>query len=159
MTEKEVLDLKLSEHLLKLMLNEDIPFEKKKGKMDYLIRMGADVNAKDDQDRTLLMLASKNGYKEMVEILLEKGANIEAKDRGGETALMKASENGKKEIVEMLLKKGANPEEKDKDGWTALMLAIWYNHKEVAEVLNKEMGKRKKSKENLNKIFAVMERM
>ena len=45
MTEDEKLSLSLSEKLLKLMLNEKIPFEKKKDKMDYLVRIGADVNA------------------------------------------------------------------------------------------------------------------
>ena len=33
MTENEVLDLKLSANLLRLMLDEKIPFEKKKGKI------------------------------------------------------------------------------------------------------------------------------
>ena len=46
MTESEVVDLKLSANLLRLMMDEKIPFEKKKSKADYLIRIGADVNAK-----------------------------------------------------------------------------------------------------------------
>ena len=46
MTEDEVVNLKLCAHLLRLMMEKKIPFERKKGKMDYLVRIGADVNQK-----------------------------------------------------------------------------------------------------------------
>ena len=72
MTEDEKLSLSLSEKLLKLMLNEKIPFEKKIGNMDYLIRLGADVNKKI-YGKSMALWASETGDDKIVEYIKEKG--------------------------------------------------------------------------------------
>ena len=59
--------------------------------MKALLDKGADVNAKDDKERTPLMSAAYRGYLEVVKLLLEKGADVKAKDKGGLTALMFAA--------------------------------------------------------------------
>ena len=80
-----------------------------------LIAEGADINAKDQDDyehgATALILASANGYREIVQLLLDKGANVNAKMSGiddGVTALMEASKGKDVKIVQALLDKGAN---------------------------------------------------
>jgi serine/threonine-protein phosphatase 6 regulatory ankyrin repeat subunit B len=65
------------------------------------------VNAKRNDGRTALMIASERGHKEVVKLLLEKGADVNAKNKEGMTALKYASENGHKEIVELLKSYGA----------------------------------------------------
>ena len=102
---------------------------------------GIDVNAKNSEGYTALILASSNGHKEIVEMLLEKGADVNAKDKYNATALIKASSNGHKEIVEMLLEKGADVNAKTHNGSTALIKASENKHTEiVAMLLDKKYG-------------------
>ena len=72
MTEDEKLRLNLSEKLLKLMLNEKIPFEKKIGNMDYLIRLGADVN-KQVYGKSIALWAKELGDDDVVKYVKENG--------------------------------------------------------------------------------------
>ena len=79
-----------------------------------------------------LLIASSDGYIEIVRLLLEKGTDVNAKDALGNTALMRAREGtvsdkdvgkGHIEVVKLLLDKGANVNAKNADGLTALMKA------------------------------------
>src|SRR5208283_3001198 len=90
-------------HLLFLYIRGPRFEEKEKNLiLQALLDEGADVNAKDSSGGTVLMLASRNGYKEVVQVLLAKGANVNAKDIGGETASSHASMKGHKGIVKLL---------------------------------------------------------
>ena len=51
-----------------------------------LLEAGADLEAKDRDGRTALILAAGNGHAETVRALLEKGANPSARDKAGRTA-------------------------------------------------------------------------
>ncbi len=103
--------------------------------IEVLIQQGADVNIKSGKGNTALVIASKNGYKDVVEVLLEGGADVHQKDNDGYTALIWAAEKGHKGIVEMLLQNGADVNHKADDGWAALTDASYYVHKEVVEML------------------------
>ena len=106
-----------------------------------LLKEGADVNAKNSDGYTALILASSNGRTEIVAMLLDAGANVNAKDEYNATALIKASSNGHKEIVEMLLEKGADVDAKTHNGSTALIKASENKHTEiVAMLLDKKYG-------------------
>src|SRR5208337_803068 len=103
------------------------------------IANGADVNAKDEDGRTALIIASglvsRNGCKEVIQALLATGADVNAKTNDGLTALMAASVKGHKEIVQALLDKGADVNAKRNDGVTALMLSSVEGHKEIVQAL------------------------
>lgn len=60
------------------------------------------VNASDDDGRTGLMLASKNGRADTVTLLLEKGADASAKSKDGEEALSLALAQGHRDIAATL---------------------------------------------------------
>ena len=95
-----------------------------------------DVNQKDADGRTPLLLAANNESfvpDEVMESLLSKGARIDAVDGQGNTALILSAKQGNMAGVEYLLKKGAAVDQKNASGETALMLA-----KRIHE--NKQIG-------------------
>ena len=67
---------------------------------------GADVNAKDQNGRTLLQLAALKGHKEVVELLIAKNANVNAKNKDGETPLHSAIQNDHTQTADLLRKHG-----------------------------------------------------
>ena len=98
-----------------------------------LLKEGADVNAKNSDGYTALILASSNGRTEIVAMLLDAGANVNARTNTnywGSTALIRASESKHTEIVAMLLEKEADVNATDDDGDTALMRVINCNEED-----------------------------
>ncbi|WP_253302358.1 ankyrin repeat domain-containing protein [Wolbachia endosymbiont of Psylliodes chrysocephala] len=74
-----------------------------------LISEGASVNATDQDGKTPLHWAARNGKKEVVEALLKvNGINVNAYDKDNNTPLHLAVPNGYEGVVEILLNKGAD---------------------------------------------------
>jgi ankyrin repeat protein len=120
---------------------------------------GADVNARDTNGVTALMMAANYGHIDVVRLLLDKGADIGAKDHSGSTALMAAAVDGRAEVVKLLKARGAKDalivaamlgdresvqrfiesgsdlNEKVGDGWTPLRGAAARGHVEVVKLL------------------------
>ena len=69
------------------------------------LEKGADINVKDEYDRTALMLAAYGGHTEIVKILLEAGADVNAEGKYGATALSFATAGNYVEIVRLLKEK------------------------------------------------------
>jgi ankyrin repeat protein len=130
--------------------NDDLEIAK------FLVRKGANVNGKwDDDGKTALMAAANAGHTEMIKLLIERGADVNAVDRGY-TALMFASEKSHVAIVRLLLEKGANIDSEAgisllhwdvlrrtasrgitprEVRWTALKKAAWAGNTEIARLL------------------------
>ena len=64
-----------------------------------LLDDGADVNTKDKNGITALMLASSDGNTDIVELLLAQGADVNAKNTQGKTALELTSDEGVKALI------------------------------------------------------------
>jgi ankyrin repeat protein len=62
------------------------------GAVESLIARGADVNARDDDGRTSLMLAARGSHAAAVGVLLAAGADVDAADKDGNTALKEAAQ-------------------------------------------------------------------
>jgi len=86
--------------------------------MEFLIKSGADVNAKNKDGMTPLhqvmfwklniFYGAGGGEKmEAIKLLISGGANINARNNEGKTPLDMAKEQGETEIVKFLTKKGA----------------------------------------------------
>jgi ankyrin repeat protein len=86
------------------------------GKADIaqlLIRLGADVNAREVNGRTPLHDAANNGHLDVIDVLVRNGADIEARDNEGMTPLKwgRISRSGRsKQVIEKLLQYGATNE-------------------------------------------------
>uniref|UniRef100_UPI0028EF63DD ankyrin repeat domain-containing protein n=1 Tax=Capnocytophaga sputigena TaxID=1019 RepID=UPI0028EF63DD len=74
--------------------------------MDWLIAQGADINVKDEYDRTPLYYHAQVNNVEKVALLLEKGADIESKAAYDETPLFGAGYHP--EVTALLIAKGAD---------------------------------------------------
>ena len=85
----------------------DIPLEL----MDWLIAQGADVNVKDEYNRTPLHYHTEVNNVEKVALLLDRGADIESKAAYDETPLFAAAHHP--EVTALLIARGANVKAKD----------------------------------------------
>ncbi|XP_029926649.1 fibronectin type 3 and ankyrin repeat domains 1 protein-like [Myripristis murdjan] len=67
-----------------------------------LIKAGADVNAKDKDGKTPLMVAVLNNYEKLVQLLLDSGADPHVKNEFGAGAAEMANAFGRESIVRLL---------------------------------------------------------
>jgi ankyrin repeat protein len=89
--------------------------------MQKLLDTGADVNARDAEGNTLLILASFYASPECVKLLIDKGADVNAANKAGATALIRAATSY--ERTRLLVAAGANVRVRTALGNTPLILA------------------------------------
>ncbi|KAM5386800.1 hypothetical protein ACJZ2D_000093 [Fusarium nematophilum] len=99
-----------------------------------LIENKVDLNAKEKNGGSPMMLAARGGFLEVVELLIENGASICMEANEGETALMLASDNGHPKIVKLLLDNGAKSCS-SWSTWRPIHHAVQNGHFEVVKVL------------------------
>ena len=94
------------------------------------------VDDRDDNQTTVLMLASGRGLVAFVRELVNRGADVNAEDGDNWTPLLFAAKEGHRDVVQFLLEQGgADLEHRDMGGWTALMWAAYKGHAEVVALL------------------------
>ncbi len=92
--------------------------------VEFLLRHGAELDARDHKGRTTLMYVAQHGVGEdVVGRLLAHGADVNARDTEGRTALMYVSFSACQSAMELLLDGGADIDLQDMRGTTALMYA------------------------------------
>ncbi len=96
--------------------------------VNILMQYGAKPDIPNEKGETALTIASRKGYKEIVEALSEQSL-----DKGN--ALVVAVMENQVAAAKSLIEKGANPEIKDKNGDNLLMLAIQKKNEQMAEML------------------------
>jgi hypothetical protein len=96
--------------------------------LEQFLASGADVNVRDVENDTPLIVGSRNGHTEIVRFLMARGADLEAANNSRTTALSAASQGGHADVVKLLLASGANVSTKNAQGWTALALACAGGH-------------------------------
>jgi ankyrin repeat protein len=129
-------DPKLSQELIKEMNQSanDIDMSR----IQILIEMGADVNAKDKNKwgHTPLHIASRDNHIEIAKLLIERGADVKAKDNDGWTPLHWASLHNRIETAKLLIELGADLDAENNDGETPFDLA---HFDEIKTLLKKYM--------------------
>lgn len=94
------------------------------GEARRLIAAGADVNAKDETQQSTYLVATSEGYRELLELTLEHGADVRSLDNYQGTGLIRAAERGHTLVVGRLLRAGIDVDHVNRLGWTALHEAI-----------------------------------
>lgn len=89
-----------------------------------LIAQGADVNAQDETEQSAYLIATSEGYLELLELTLRHGADVSSLDSFNGTGLIRAAERGHADIVGRLLQTGIEVDHVNNLGWTALHEAI-----------------------------------
>lgn len=103
-------------------------------KVDLLISLNKNLDAKDNNNMTALMWAVLLGHLGAVKIILNKPQNINAVDNYHTSSLILASANGHLEIVKLLLIKGAQVNVGYNKS-SALIKAASKSHNEIVEIL------------------------
>ncbi|WP_133281738.1 ankyrin repeat domain-containing protein [Cardinium endosymbiont of Culicoides punctatus] len=93
------------------------------------------LNQINTEGEMLIHLATKKGYKSVVEILLQNEADVNATTQDGCTPLYLAAGSGNLEIVNLLLKHGADIHKKTKNNDTPLQVADRLGYRLVVEIL------------------------
>lgn len=90
-----------------------------------LVRLGADVNAKDETEQSAYLIAASEGRLELLRLALRNGARVDDKDSWNGTALIRAAERGHALVVGELLQAGINRDHTNRIGYQAIHEAVW----------------------------------
>ena len=89
-----------------------------------LIARGADVNAKDNTVQSAYLIATSEGYLELLNLTLKHGADVDSKDSFNGTGLIRAADRGHADIAGRLVQADVKIDHINNLGWTALHEAI-----------------------------------
>jgi len=90
-----------------------------------LVRHGADVNAKDETEQSAYLIATSEGYLDLLRLTLRADATIDDKDSWNGTGLIRAAERGHGTVVGELLRAGIDRDHVNRIGYQAIHEAVW----------------------------------
>ena len=123
---------------LHIVSQGDYYYESEPALVELLLSRGVDVNVRDKDQATPLLLASFSLKPEIAEKLLQNAADVNAVNIHGQNALHLVSQNPHpdyQELGRLLLEAGVDLNGRDSDGRIPLHLASFYGQVYVAEVL------------------------
>ena len=89
--------------------------------VEKAISKGLDLNAKDENGRTVWMIACERPDVSLIETYYDLGADLNVVDNNGTTCLMRACLTANLDVVKWLTEKNGDLDAQEKDGKTALM--------------------------------------
>jgi uncharacterized protein len=99
-----------------------------------LVAQGADVDATDETQQSAYLVATSEGFLELLELTLAAGADVDAKDSWNGTGLIRAAERGHHLVVGRLLRAGIDKDHVNRIGYQALHEAVWFGADAAPEV-------------------------
>lgn len=96
-----------------------------------------DINAKNQDGDTALLLSASNGKHDCVNWLLQQGADTDIRGKNDNTALLLSAAKGHTSCVKYLLEQGADTNISRKDGKSALILSSQNKYITCVELLLK----------------------
>jgi quinoprotein dehydrogenase-associated probable ABC transporter substrate-binding protein len=116
----------LEQELFNAVIARDNP------RIEYVLKRGAKIDARDQDGQTALMMAVKSGDLSIINGLLAYKANPNLQDHDGWTAAMYGVRSNEPKIFRLLGKYKADFNKVNKDGLTALALAVVDNKANAA---------------------------
>lgn len=86
---------------------------------------GADVDAQDGTQQSAYLIATSEGYLDLLRLTLDHGADVDATDSWIGTGLIRAAERGHGYVVGELLQAGIDRDHVNRIGYQAIHEAIW----------------------------------
>ncbi|WP_269932018.1 ankyrin repeat domain-containing protein [Aminobacter sp. HY435] len=102
-----------------------------------LVSRGVEIDARDEQGRTALLVATHANNIDAARALIEAGADVNAKDAISDSPYLYAGARGHLEILRMTLSHGADLKSTNRYGGTALIPAAERGHVETVATLIK----------------------
>ena len=100
-----------------------------------LLRAGADVNAKNENDNTVMSYLGDTDSLHLIRVMLAAGADINVRDKQGDTPLHEASMGNHAKTVALLVKRGADVNARNEEEQTSLFIAAQKGYTEVVKAL------------------------
>ena len=101
----------------------------------YILEKDVDVNGRNQEGRTPLVVAAHHKALEISKLLIQKGSKVNLADEEGYTALMEAADHGAFNLVKLLIHFGADPNRISENGHTALMEAADHGYNDIINYL------------------------
>jgi len=104
-------------------------------KVEQILSFGADVDSRDEENDTPLIVASRFGHEETVRVLLGKGADAGATNNSRADSVSAAAEGGYAKVLRLLVDAGTAVDARNVDGFTPLALASVRGHLDAVRLL------------------------
>ena len=112
-------EAQLNDQLINAAWANDVPRAKE------LIEQGANVNFKDETVQSAYLVATSEGYADLLDLTIANGAFIDDKDSWNGTGLIRAAERGHWLVVGKLLGAGIDRDHVNRIGYQAIHESIW----------------------------------
>ena len=99
------------------------------------LKNGVNINQRDIDGNTGIILAIMNKHKNIVDLLIEFKADVNLYNKKDFTPLIYASMNGSLDVINKLIKHGADVNYKTKNGMTAIIAGCINKRKNVVDIL------------------------
>ncbi|SUI98093.1 Ribulose-5-phosphate 4-epimerase and related epimerases and aldolases [Sphingobacterium spiritivorum] len=104
--------------------------------VESLLKNGANVNSKDKNAKSLLLIATQSRYIEMARLLVNNGADVNLQDDIFDSPFLYAGAAGYTELVQLFLENGARFDVYNRYHGTALIPACERGHLDVVKLLS-----------------------
>jgi ankyrin repeat protein len=124
------------------------------GIVRYLLEIGADVDARSDDETTALHIAAEQGDEGMIRDLLAKQACVTARGESGQSVLHYACRGGQDSVIQLLIDEKAPIDAQDDFGRTALHRASESGNAQAVKLLLAN-GLKAELKDNDDKVLCT----
>lgn len=101
-----------------------------------ILGSGVEINSKNENGHSALMLAAYNGHFDATQFLLEQGADVNSIDQSSNSILMGVIFKGHAAIFELLVQAGADLDYENRKKQTAIDLAVMFGRRELLFRMN-----------------------